>query len=82
MRKTALFFLMVLIMVLTACKGTTSTPAATPSPTPKPDCQLTSSIFPAPKDASAATYAPISSSDWVKGPEDATLTVIEYSDFT
>ncbi len=81
MRKTALFLLMVLAMVLTACKGTTSTPAATPSPTPNPDCQLTAPIL-QPKDASAVTYAPITADDHVLGPENATLTVIEYSDFT
>lgn len=89
MRKTALFILLVLILVLTACKPKTSTttPEATLTPTIAiptiaPDCKLTASIFPAPRDASAVTYAPISEDDWVLGPENATLTVIEYSDFT
>lgn len=27
-------------------------------------------------------FAPITASDWVKGPENATMTIIEYSDFT
>ena len=88
MRKTALFILLVLVIVLTACKPkTTTTPEATVTPTTAiptiaPDCKLTASLFPAPRDASAVTYAPISENDWVLGPENATLTVIEYSDFT
>ncbi len=81
MRKIVLFLLLVPALILTACKTNAATPEATATPQ-LADCQLTSSIFPAPKDASAATYAPITSSDWVKGPADATLTVIEYSDFT
>lgn len=37
--------------------------------------------FPAARSETPA-YAPITASDWVKGPENATMTIIEYSDFT
>jgi uncharacterized lipoprotein YajG len=91
MRKIALVFLLVPIFILSACKTTTSSSGSsqatlTPTtgvPTMAPDCQVvTGSIFPGPKDASAATYAPISADDHVIGSENATMTVIEYSDYT
>jgi hypothetical protein len=89
MRKIWLSSLLLVVLVLTACKGnTTVTPTATPTTAPteipgaKPgECQVASSLFPAPRPASAAVYAPITASDYSKGPADATMTIIEYSDY-
>lgn len=89
-------YLALLIVMLTAAACTNKTPAATPTVEPTAtteaatettglqpgECQVVSGIFPAFKDASAATYAPISSNDWIKGPANATVTVIEFSDYT
>ena len=46
------------------------------------DCQVTGSIFPPEKGAEWQKFAPINSSDYVQGPENAVMTIIEYSDFT
>jgi curved DNA-binding protein CbpA len=46
------------------------------------ECQVAPSIFPPEKGAEWQTYAPISASDYVKGPENAVMTIFEYSDFT
>jgi hypothetical protein len=89
MRKIWLSSLLLVVLVLTACKGNaTATPTATPTSAPteipgaKPgECQVASSLFPAPRPASAAVYAPITASDYSKGPADATMTIIEYSDY-
>jgi len=62
-----------------------STAAAQPTPTAATapgQCKVTSTLFPAPKSADAATYAPISTSDFIEGPATATMTLIEYADFT
>lgn len=81
MRKNWLFALLALILVFTACK-----PAATATTTAAPakamECTVAASVFPQTKAESAKVYAPITSSDWTKGPENATMTIIEYSDFT
>jgi len=87
MRKIGLIALFLVFVIVTACKpatgtvtSTTSTVSTTTAKTM--ECKIASSVFPAPKAESAKVYAPITSSDWTKGPENATLTVIEYSDFT
>jgi hypothetical protein len=46
------------------------------------DCQVTGSIFPPEKGTEWQKFAPINSSDYVQGPENAVMTIIEYSDFT
>ena len=46
------------------------------------ECLLAGSIFPAAKGPEWENYTPISSSDYVKGPEDARMTILEFSDFT
>jgi hypothetical protein len=43
---------------------------------------VTGSIFPPEKGAEWQKFAPISTSDYVQGPENALMTIIEYSDFT
>jgi len=61
----------------TATAAPTSTPATAPG-----ECKATSlSLFEQRSD-SDATYAPISASDFVRGPDTATMTLIEYADFT
>ena len=91
MRKVILPSLLLIAVLLSACgaKSTTAistpTPAVTVQPTPvgaKPgECELSPSFFQA-RSAAEATYAPISSTDHVLGPDTALMTVIEYSDFT
>jgi curved DNA-binding protein CbpA len=46
------------------------------------ECLPASSIFPPEKTDYAAKLPPISSNDYSKGPADALMTIIEYSDFT
>jgi protein-disulfide isomerase len=36
---------------------------------------------PTPGPTAETVYPPITASDWVKGPSDAKVTIIEYSDF-
>jgi hypothetical protein len=73
MRKIGLFALFALLLVVTACK---------PATVKAMDCTIAKSTIFTVKPESAKVYAPITSSDWTKGPENATLTIIEYSDFT
>ncbi|HMN13007.1 MAG TPA: peptidylprolyl isomerase [Bellilinea sp.] len=61
-------------ILLTACQ------AKTPPPTGKIDCKI-SSIFPAPVEPKSIGLEPASASDWSRGPEDAKMTIILYSDF-
>jgi hypothetical protein len=97
MRKYMLPLALLSLLVLVACGNATPTVEPTPTagepttmPTAEPqivgaqpgECQVTQSLFPDPKGVEFQTYAPISASDYVKGPENATLTIIEYSDFT
>lgn len=91
MRKIGLISLLLVVLILTACQGKTTTPTPTPSVAPteapivgaKPgECLVASSLFPSPRPSSAAVYAPITADDHTKGPADATMTIIEYSDFT
>lgn len=46
------------------------------------ECLPATSIFPPEKTEYAAKLPPVSSTDYVKGPADAVMTIIEYSDFT
>jgi curved DNA-binding protein CbpA len=46
------------------------------------ECLVATSIFPPEKTDYAKKLPPVSSGDYVKGPADATMTIIEYSDFT
>jgi len=72
-------------VVASSTPPATATPGPTPTATPAVapgQCKVTSTLFPAPKSAADATYAPISSSDFIEGPDTATMTLIEYADFT
>ena len=88
MRKILIASLLLVTILLSACGTKTATPIA---PTPTVTTAITGAQpgqcqFPAaylqPQPASAATYAPISASDHIEGPDSAVMTVIEYSDFT
>ena len=88
MRKILVASLLLVTILLSACGSKTATPIA-PTPTvttavtgAQPgQCDVAPAVLTA-QPASAATYAPISASDHVKGPDSAVMTVIEYSDFT
>ncbi len=94
MRKFVYLTLLVVMLVTAACtnKNPEATPTAEPAATndssttavalQSGECELIGGIFPDFKDASAATYAPIMETEWVRGPQDATMTVIEYAEYT
>lgn len=72
----------------TASGGEVTTPVVGTSPTKEfvasgpATCQAAKPFaFPAARTGNPP-YAPISAADWIKGPENATMTIIEYSDFT
>ncbi len=87
MRKQWIFFALLAVIILSSCgKSAAPTPTAAPTtaPTqvagPAADCTVVSS-FPDPTDPASVKLAPISASDWSRGPENAILTLIDYSDF-
>lgn len=94
MRKALLSSLLLVMLLLTACGSkTTATPvtptteptsatAATPAGAKPGECQVAANPIFKPQPASAAVYAPISSSDHIEGSDTALITLIEYSDFT
>ena len=56
-------------------------PAATASSTPSPMGCTVVSPKPTPGPTEASLFPPIGKEDWVQGPEDASVTLLEYSDF-
>jgi hypothetical protein len=63
----------------------TDTPASTQESIPVsgeslPGCTA-KSLFPTPNPTMAALFPPVSQGDWVRGPETASVTLVEYSDF-
>ena len=75
-----------------ATPTSTPTTAAQPTPTvgltvpeesvilPDPGCTVVT-LKPTPGPTQASAFPPISDTDWVKGPAEAKVTIIEYSDF-
>ncbi len=87
MRK-AFLWLALGVLALSACAPkatpTTNVPTAAPSPTPAPTgastttCQAVSPFF---ASLPSINVPAVSDADWVRGPADAAVTLIEYSDF-
>lgn len=91
-RLSALFFLVVAMSLLAGCRGattpTSNVPTAPPTATPMPPtptpvsatapCRAVPSIF---ASLPALNVPPVTDADWVRGPADAPVTLIEYSDF-
>lgn len=87
-RPNALFFLFVVLSLLAGCRGaatpTSNVPTTPPTVPPTPPtsvtatCRAVPSIF-----ASLPTLdvPPVTDADWGRGPTDAPVTLIEYSDF-
>ncbi len=93
--KNQKYFLLVLILVLlTAACSTAVEPEAAVPATPtdlietietellveEPTCQPNPPP-PSPNAQDLAIYSPDPASDWIKGPEDARITIVEYADF-
>ena len=77
-------FLLSLILITASC-STPSTPAPTPSipiifPTQPPPC-TTITTSPTPKPDESAIFPPESTDDHVRGAENPTVTIMEYSDY-
>ncbi len=70
---------------LTQAPEPTLTSASTQAPIPvssesMPGCTA-KSLFPTPNPTMEALFPPVSQEDWARGPETASVTLIEYSDF-
>jgi FtsH-binding integral membrane protein len=95
MRKTSLLWFILLAVVLTGCMSVqeTATPTTRPAPTTILDIPSASEGFsinsgctvvaqrPTPGPTPASPFLPIGQNEWSRGPEDARVTIIEYSDF-
>ena len=97
MRKVYLISLIVATLVLAGCSPQVkATPTATTMPSPVPTTVSTNptqailsydsgctaiSKEPTPGPTQASLIPPVSDTDWVKGPANAKITIIEYSDF-
>lgn len=93
--KNQKYFLLVLILVLlTAACSTAAEPEAVMPPTPTDLAQIIETELPVeeptcqpnppppqPNAQDLAIYSPDPASDWIKGPEDARITIVEYADF-
>ncbi len=92
MHKSWILILLVAALALTGCAQTaapapTTSVTATPVPAkptaanvPAMACQV-GSMFTTPVDPQSIHLTPISDQDWSRGPETATMTILEYSDF-
>lgn len=77
----------VLALILTACQG--STPAPATATATEPPATATASITAAPQATGqpvdcklyTSPFAEVTAKDWATGPENALVTIIEYSDF-
>lgn len=74
-KRIALMGLLVFVLLVTACEGdvTEAPPPETPESSPVP-----TSI---PSGAACVSVPPVTEDDWIRGPADAPITVIEYAEF-
>jgi len=91
MRQFWLIIAILSVVILSACSSTTDISATSPTDTPTNyptvpsqgetmPCTLYS-VFPEPREPASINLPPISSKDWSRGPENALLTILVYSDF-
>jgi len=86
MRKFALLVIIVIVGLVAGCNTPTPSPTATPSPT-EPPTVAPAATTPGTVECRARAFGkvdglpPVSDQDWVRGPADAPITLIEYSDF-
>jgi hypothetical protein len=88
LRKLLIFLFILLITLLAACGSEVQTPpsstirtlAPTPAGTPISTCQKIS-IKATPDAKETSLFPAVSEKDYVKGPKDAPMTIIEYGDF-
>jgi hypothetical protein len=92
MRKFALLVTVLALGLVVGCARATPSPTATPSPVPTiPPTAVSAATATASPPGTVACRAapfgkveglpPVSDRDWVRGPADASITLIEYSDF-
>lgn len=91
MQKTFLFFLFIVIFLLTSCAPSTppGTPDAVPTaltliiPTPPPTEPACASLNlePTPGPEIPSLFSPVSAVDYTRGPENAPVTIVIYDDF-
>lgn len=88
MRKVWLPLALLAGVLLGACAS--AAPAATATPTQPPKASLPTSAparctvestLPNVSPTDAARFVPVSGQDWIEGPVDAKVTLLEYSDF-
>lgn len=96
MKRTAIL-LCLISSFLAACQNATPTPVTAPTVAATQPATLTpegknlvnatysgcvaQSPFPTPGPTEQSLFPPVSAKDWVKGPDSATVTFTEYSDF-
>jgi len=94
MKKTVLYLLLVVSMLLAGCSDSTTATTPAEANTPKPpisvpatvasgttmDCTVISQE-PTPGPTAESLFPPVTENDWVRGPDTASVTILEYSDF-
>lgn len=91
MQRVSLSFVFVLVVLLSACApaAAPATPSIVPTaptiiiptpPTAEPTC-TTINLQPTPGPETPSLFPPVSALDYVRGPEDANVTIVVYDDF-
>jgi len=97
MKKSLMFGLVALALVLSGCLSEEAQPTSRPGPTtvltlpaglgdsgsslgPDSGCTVVARR-PTPGPTQESIFPPVGSEDWVRGPDTARVTIIEYSDF-
>ncbi|HHS96804.1 MAG TPA: hypothetical protein ENK08_02740 [Chloroflexi bacterium] len=80
MRKFLPFTFIVTAILVVAVVGCQSTATPSPTPTIEPTSEPTGPAVPS-SGGDCYVVPPVSDQDWVRGPADAPITLIEYADF-